>query len=302
VDSFRGLTLGSCRSASSAKEYFDTEWSIQQGTVTMVSRIHQVEQLKSSIPGIEAMRLVSSHHFPRHSHDQFGIGVIAFGAQRSWSGVGPVQAVAGDVIMANPGEVHDGAPLDDDVRGWRMLYLDPALLAREVEEEIVGQAEIVRPVARDPILAGQFARLFGCLTTSRSDPLAIDENLLRSLIYMLRQHGTARPCSSGPSPCIAKAIQRLDSAPDTAVSLAELAALSGVSRFQLLRGFAREVGITPHAYLVQRRVLLARRFLADGQTPAQAAARAGFADQSHMTRAFVRQIGITPGRYRAAVA
>ena len=99
----------------------------------MVPRIHQVEQLKSNIPGIEAMTLVSSHHFPRHSHDQFGIGVIAFGAQRSWSGVGSVQALAGDVIMSNPGETHDGAPLDGDVRGWRMLYLDPALLAREAQ-------------------------------------------------------------------------------------------------------------------------------------------------------------------------
>jgi AraC-like DNA-binding protein len=270
--------------------------------VTMVSRIHQVEQLKSNIPGIEAMELVSSHHFPRHSHDQFGIGVIAFGAQRSWSGVGPVQAIAGDVIMSTPGEIHDGMPLNGDVRGWRMLYLDPALLAREVEGEIAAHVEIVRPVAHDPLLARHFARLFGCLTASRSDRLARDENLLRSLIYMLRQHGMARPSSSGPSPCVAKAIQRLDSSPDTSVSLAELAALSGVSRFQLLRGFAREIGITPHAYLVQRRVLLARRFLADGQTPAQAAARAGFADQSHLTRAFVRQLGITPGRYRAAVA
>src|ERR1700675_1857835 len=102
--------------------------------VTMVSRIHQVEQLKSNIPGIEAMMLVSNHHFPRHSHDQFGIGVIAFGAQRSWSGVGAVQASAGDVIMANPGEMHDGAPLNVDVRGWRMLYLDPVLVTREVEE------------------------------------------------------------------------------------------------------------------------------------------------------------------------
>jgi AraC-like DNA-binding protein len=271
----------------------------------MASRIHQVEQLKSNIPGIEARRLVSNHHFPRHSHDQFGIGVIAFGAQRSWSGVGPVEAVAGDVIMANPGEMHDGMPMNgaDDVRGWRMLYLDPAFLTREVEEEIVGQVEIMHPVARDPVLAGHFARLFGWLTASRPDRLASDENLLRTLIYMLRRHGTAlRPTSRGASPCVAKAIKRLDSAPDTTISLAELAALSGVSRFQLLRGFARELGITPHAYLVQRRVLLARRFLADGQTPAQAAARAGFADQSHMTRAFVRQLGITPARYRAAVA
>jgi AraC-like DNA-binding protein len=270
----------------------------------MASRIHQVEQHKSNIPGIEARTLVSNHHFPRHSHDQFGIGVIAFGAQRSWSGVGAVHAVAGDVIMSNPGEIHDGLPMngDGDVRGWRMLYFDPALLAREVEEEIVGEVEIVRLVARDPLLAGHFARLFGCLVASPPDRLAIDENLLRSLIYMLRQHGTASRSSRGPSPCVAKAIRRLDSAPDSQVSLAELAALSGVSRFQLLRGFAREVGITPHAYLIQRRVLLARRFLASGQTPAQAAARAGFADQSHMTRAFVRQLGITPGRYRVAVA
>jgi AraC-like DNA-binding protein len=28
--------------------------------------------------------------------------------------------------------------------------------------------------------------------------------------------------------------------------------------------------------------------------------QAGFADQSHMTRAFVRQIGVTPSRYQAA--
>jgi len=268
----------------------------------MVSRVHQVAQLKSNIPGIEAMTLVSSHHFPRHSHDHFGIGVIAFGAQRSWSGVGTVQALAGDVIMANPGEMHDGMPLGGSVRGWRMLYLDPVLVAREVEEEIVGDVEIVRPVARDRILAGHFARLFACLTASRSDRLARDENLLRSLMYMLRQHGMARPASPGLSPCVAKAMQRLDSAPDAHISLAELAALSGVSRFQLLRGFAREVGITPHAYLVQRRVCLARRLLADRQTPAQAAMLAGFADQSHMTRAFNRLLGITPGRYRAAFA
>ena len=126
--------------------------------------------------------------------------------------------------------------------------------------------------------------------------------MLRSLMHVLRRHGLARPSSSGPSPYVAKAIERLDSAPETSVSLAELAALSGVSRFQLLRGFAREVGITPHAYLMQRRVRLARQLLANGQTPVQAAIQAGFADQSHMTRVFVRQLGITPSRYRAATA
>jgi AraC-like DNA-binding protein len=51
------------------------------------------------------------------------------------------------------------------------------------------------------------------------------------------------------------------------ISLAELAALSGVSRFQLLRGFAREVGTTPHAYLIQRRMSLVRHLLATAGLP-----------------------------------
>src|SRR6266699_3930023 len=115
----------------------------------MVFRIHRAERHGSTVPGIELMSLVSNHHFPRHSHDQFGFGVVAFGAQRSWSGIGSVTAAAGDVIMANPGEMHDGAPLDGSARGWRMIYLDPGLMGHEVEDEFVGPVEIVRPVARD---------------------------------------------------------------------------------------------------------------------------------------------------------
>jgi AraC-like DNA-binding protein len=248
------------------------------------------------------MMFVSNHHFPRHSHDQFGAGVIASGGQRSWSSAGTVRASAGDVIMVNPGEIHDGAPLDGAAREWRIIYLEPAIVTREADEEFAGPAEIVRPVASDPVLASHLTGLFHNFIAGRSDPLEREEDLLRSVICLFRRHGMARFQSRRSSPSVARAVERIESAPDRQVSLAELAALSGVSRFQLLRGFSRELGITPHAYLTQRRVLLAQRFLADGKTPAEAAMQAGFSDQSHMTRAFVRQVGVTPGRYRAAVA
>jgi AraC-like DNA-binding protein len=226
-----------------------------------------------------------------------------FGVQRSWSGVGQVEASPADVIMRSPGEMHDGVPLEGRVRGWRIMYFDPVLVGGEVEDDVAGRIEVTRPVARDPLLARNFARLFASLTTSQSDDLGREENLVRCLVCALRRHGVRRlSYNNGPSPPVAKAIQRLDFAPNESVSLSELAALAGVSRFQLLRGFVREIGTTPHAYLVQRRVCLAKQVLAAGETPAQAAIAAGFADQSHMTRAFVRHLGITPSRYRLAVA
>jgi len=263
--------------------------------------MHMVAQHRSAFPGVEAMTLLTDHAFPRHSHDGFGIGVMTAGAQRSWSGIGPVESTAGDVITVNPGEMHDGTPIHG-ARGWRMLYLDPALVAQEVAEAVGDAPEIARPALRDPVLRGLFERLFARATADVPEPLALEEDLLRTLAHVLRQHGP-RPRPVRPtSPAVAAARRRLDEAPERPVTLTELAALSGVDRFALLRGFARETGATPHAYLVQRRVQLARRLLAAGQTSVETALRAGFADQSHLTRAFHRQFGITPARYRAAVA
>ena len=264
-------------------------------------RTHITAQHRSALPGVEAMTLLTDHAFPRHSHDGFGVGVMAAGAQRSWSGIGWVEAEAGDVITVNPGEMHDGAPIGG-ARGWRMLYLDPALVARELVDEGEGQPEIVRPALRDPVLVGLFACLFARATAAVPEPLALEEDLLRTLARLLRRHGTRTRPVSRAAPSVALARQRLDEAPEAPATLAELAALSGVSRFQLLRGFARETGTTPHAYLLQRRVRLARQLLIAGHAPAEAAQDAGFADQSHMTRAFRRQFGVTPARYQATLA
>ena len=84
---------------------------------------------RSALAGVQAVAARSDRTFARHSHEQFGIGVIRHGAQASHSGRGQVQAQAGQVITVNPGEIHDGAPLGDAGRAWQMLYLDPSVAA-----------------------------------------------------------------------------------------------------------------------------------------------------------------------------
>ena len=67
----------------------------------------------------------------------------------------------------------------------------------------------------------------------------------------------------------------------------------------LIRRFRAAHGVPPHAYLVQIRLLRARRLLAAGERPAAVAAACGFADQSHLGRWFRRAYGLAPGAYRA---
>ncbi len=267
----------------------------------MPDRVHRVTSHPAALAGVQAISLVSSHRFPRHSHDEFGIGLMEAGAHRSWSAVGAVTASAGDAIMVNPGEIHDGAPAGDGVRAWRMLYIDPPALERAMEQEFAGAIEMVRPVASDEHLRRLLGGLFDSIATHPADAMPAEEALLRTLAWTLRSHSIAKPRHAPPAP-VSRAVARLDAAPEQPVTLADLAALAGLSRFQLLRGFVRELGITPHAYLIQKRVLLAQRLLASGADPVDAALRSGFADQSHLTRAFVRQLGVTPARYRAAIS
>jgi AraC-like DNA-binding protein len=74
-----------------------------------------------------------------------------------------------------------------------------------------------------------------------------------------------------------------------------------LSRFQVVRAFVKATGLTPHAYLIQCRIDLARRLIGGGTRLAEAALASGFADQSHMTRVFVRRYGISPRVYAGAI-
>jgi len=267
----------------------------------MTGRLHQVTAHRFPSIGVTAMELRSNHSFPRHTHDEYGIGVVLAGAQRSWSGVGWVESLSGDVITVNPGELHDGHPINGAVRHWRIIYLDPDALARRFVPDAGREIEFVSPSLRDPDLGGWVNLLFDRLGNG-ADRLGIEE-ILAHLVRRLaapaaRPEFHSRTCSVP----VMKARSRIDDDPSGPLTLSELATLAGVSRYQIVRAFARELGTTPYAYVLQCRVRLARRLLVKGETLAAAAQLAGFADQSHMTRAFVRQLGISPGRYLAAGA
>ena len=255
---------------------------------------------RTAINGIDAVFADSRHVFARHTHDAYGVGVIERGAQVSASGRGMVEAGTGHTITVNPGEVHDGAPIGDAPRAWHMLYMQPAVVAAAAEDIFEGKPreEFHAPVLEDRRIAGLVTAALAALMERNAMGLACEEQLLLLLAVLLRER--APRGDDAASPAIARAREKLDGDPASAVSLEALSAECGIGRFRLVRDFARITGLTPHAYQLQRRTELARRMIAGGTPLAEAAIASGFADQSHMTRNFTRRYGYTPGVWLAA--
>lgn len=252
----------------------------------------------TALEGVLSVEACSAHAFSRHTHDEFGIGVMLEGAQDSASGRGLVRAEAGQVITVNPGEVHDGTPVGGAPRHWRMLYFTPAALAEVFEgHELPPGTELAHPVLNSPP-AARAVLLLHCAVSSLSAPALVIDGLLMEAVSYLVDH--PRNLLAAVPSAVAPARRTIDDAPEQVARLDELAALCGLSRFQFLRTFKAATGLPPHAYQVQRRLQLARRLILEGTGPAEAAVAAGFTDQSHLHRHFLRAYGYTPGRLARA--
>jgi AraC-like DNA-binding protein len=82
------------------------------------------------------------------------------------------------------------------------------------------------------------------------------------------------------------------------IDVSEMARRVELSRPHFTEIFREVEGVPPWSYVMERRVRRAIELL-DRDVPAsEAAAEAGFCDQSHMTRVFKRVTGTTPGEYR----
>lgn len=270
---------------------------------------HRCRVMASPWPGVHSVHTESARSFARHSHASFGIGVLAQGAHKSASGRGQVEACAGDLLASYPGEVHDGRPVQGQtLRRWHMVHLEAEVLASMTgPERPAGEVEWTNPVIRDARLRAVLVRLLQRLDRwhagrhTDADALACEESLVEACGLMLAHHANVAPLLEVDRE-LAQVRERIADELLAPPSLAELAAMAGLGKYQLLRRFAAAYGMPPHAWLLQQRAERARHRIRAGDTLAAAALASGFADQSHMTRIFARQFGFTPGAWQRAAA
>jgi AraC-like DNA-binding protein len=234
------------------------------------------------------------HGYDMHRHDTYAIGCTLSGVQSFSYRKGMVHSQPGGTIVLHPDEPHDGHAGTDAGFHYRMLYIEPALIQR-----VLGG----RPL---PFVTGGRSddpRLFAAAGTllramdSAMEPREEDDAIFDLAHALAAAAGAPRGRQAVDYRAAELARACLRDNVDRPVTLDELEQASGRDRWSLSRDFRVLYGTSPHRYLVMRRLDMVRRLAAAGQPLADAAASAGFTDQSHMTRHFTRAFGHSPGRW-----
>ena len=93
----------------------------------------------------------------------------------------------------------------------------------------------------------------------------------------------------------------IDSNLSGALFVGALARIAGVSSSGFHRAFRLRFGITPHAYVILKRIELAQNLMLTTDDPlSQIALACGMTDQAHFTRTFRRIIGQSPRQWRTS--
>ncbi|CEJ12229.1 Transposon Tn10 TetD protein [bacterium YEK0313] len=243
------------------------------------------------------------HRYDLHTHPTYVIALITEGCERIRIDGRTILAPAGTVALVNPEECHDGEPGAEGGWAYRTFYPSVALMTGIAGE--LGRDRMPlfhhRQLADDR-LAALLARAHAA--AAEDDRVAAETTMLVALRHLLLRHadwgGLAGSSDrAGARRRFARYAALVDAGLDGDLSLGHLAQAADVTRFQVIRDFKAVTGLTPAAFIRDRRLRRADALIAGGASLAEAALAAGFADQSHLSRGFRATRGITPGMFRA---
>lgn len=196
----------------------------------------------------------------------------------------------------------------DQPLSFTVIALDSACIT-ELMQQIFGRDDLElepRWQVYDPLIHKIVAALRSDLAMGCPAGRLYGESFLTSLaVHLLSHVASPQETPQLPSPAELsprirqQVIEFIEDHLTTDLALTDLAAQTGFSPFHFCRLFKQSMQITPHQYMIRRRVERAKYLLQHSQLSiAEIAVACGFAHQSHLSRHFRRWVGTSPKAFR----
>ncbi|MBD2446381.1 helix-turn-helix transcriptional regulator [Nostoc sp. FACHB-152] len=241
-----------------------------------------------------------THHVLAIAYNQFQLEVRKDSKSRT-------QLVDNGVIQLTPANVSQWLHWDREGE-FLIVTLCPQFMEKVVYESVKGNAFELIPQFSiiDPVIQYTAAALKAAIETESSPNALFGESAATMLaVHLLQAYATCKPVIKHYGDGLAKnklqlAIDYINANLDQDIKLTDIAELLGISHYYFCHLFKQSVGITPHQYLIQKRIEKAKLLLKNRELSiAEVALECGFIDQSHLTKHFKRLVGLTPKAMRS---
>ena len=237
----------------------------------------------------------TNDQFRKHFHDTYTIGITNDGLFKSINSNKTFLSYKNSVRIINPGEVHGGT-----CELWKYTNFYPSVeLLVEIYEEIYFERKIPvfeKHIIDDILLFKLLNTLFYDIYT-KQDNMKIEIRLIDALSHLIKNYTyTTKDYDTifDDTSIINKSLEYINDTINTNISLDDLAKVTNTSKYHFLRIFKKELGLTPHNYILTQKIQKATKQILNGSSIVDASSNFAFSDQSHFTRNFKRMYGYTP--------
>ena len=242
------------------------------------------------LDGLELLR--AQRHttsFPWHTHNTFNIALIL---QETFSIQLPdalIKSPVGTLSITNPDEVH-ATPCQTAIGNtFLTFYVSPDVLSA------LNQGCSVFFPDRTICDNALFAEFYLLANRLPSDYPDWEARFLRTLRRLTRTYATEEATDAQTTRLFKSFIEEVDI---NTFSLDKAARQFGLNKYKFLRLFKQETGLTPHHFVLLKRIERSKELLAEGYDILEAAIRSGFYDAPHLYRHFRKFTGVTPQAYQ----
>lgn len=257
-----------------------------------------------ALPFIEARSIADGREvcYTRHAHEYFSIGAITAGRSTYLHEQSQFEVSTGTVVLMNPGDVHACNPIDDQPWSYLMLYVDTPWLT-DLQHQLGFSHDLAfRRFAithtDDVALFVELKALYEVLVDGEHDVLRKQSTAVEFFTELQQRLNPVDQPLREPNFKLERAADYIRDNCTQMLKLEDICEAAQLSPSYLIRAFKQRYGMTPHAFLINRRIQFAQDRLRSGKLIADVALEAGFADQAHFQRAFKQHLAATPGQYR----
>lgn len=184
--------------------------------------------------------------------------------------------------------------------GWEAAWLHfDGALAREYFQEIISHYGNVLHPENPAALRHSMERIYENFRKAQPIMEPVLSSRITQILNGLLIPAAEQKKSAGYTHLIADSISYINEHFHEEISLEFLARKANLSPFHFTRIFAKEIGSTPHQYLISTRISAAKFLLKSSETPVKEIAFCtGFHSESGFCSTFKKREGMTPGEYR----